>query len=158
MVSHMMAERHSSEYREFRHDMIEAKLLGSDGVCRYCLSVLTGQDCFPMAHEEFTNKLASYVASRTSRDAEPICRCIEAFHFLAGFMVNLLYEAENGGQSRRRNMEQRAIELLLGNPSMTDEAVQGQLATTRKQMDRWVDYQSLRRTVQRAAATRSQYQ
>ena len=82
----LAAPRHSREHQSLRHDMIEGRLLGSDGVCRYCLSILTDRDCFPLSANELKSQLAAYVASRTCHEAEAICRQANSLHFLAEFM------------------------------------------------------------------------
>lgn len=140
----LAAPRQSREHQSFRNDMIEAQLLGSDGVCRYCVSVLTGIDCFPMDHEEFGFRLARFVASKTCGEIEPFCRDMQALHFLADFMRYLLNQSEGELPPHRRNKEQRAIEMLLKNPSLSDERIRKRLATTLNQMNRWSNYKILR--------------
>jgi hypothetical protein len=132
------APRQSHEHQQLRLEMIEMRILGSEGACRYCLSVLTGEDCFSLAPKEILARLSRFVARHTSPKAEALCRDMDAFHFLADFMVNLLYQAERSG-SPRRSKEHRAIELLLRDLELSDKVIQERLSTTEKQMRRWAD-------------------
>lgn len=145
----LAAPRHSREHQSLRHQMIGSKLLGSDGVCRYCLSILTDRDCFPLSANEFESQLAAYVSSRTCYEAEAICRQANSLHFVAEFMLRVLYEAEKTEPARRWSKELRAIALLLHDPKLSDNAIRQQLSTTRKQMDRWSTFKCLRLAIRR---------
>jgi hypothetical protein len=149
IVSQMLAAPfHSREHQNLRFDMIERRLLGSEGVCRYCLSILSGQDCFSLSSEDFIHQLARFVASRTSPQTESVCGDLQSTQFLADFMLYLLREHEDSDRPlRRRGKQERAIELLLRDPSLSDEKIQGRLSTTANQMRRWSNYQLLRKTI-----------
>lgn len=143
----------SKEHRWLRIELLELGLLASDGVCRYCYSKLSGKNGFAMQFDEFRAELRAFLerelpiatTSAVFEDRNPLEAVTE-------YLRNRLHVVETGESLPKRSKEDRAIDAVLLDPTLSDDEVRDLLKTTEKQIRRWSNYGILRRALVRNAS------
>jgi hypothetical protein len=142
----------SREHRSLRKDLLEWGLLGSDGVYRYCFSKLSGKNGFAMDPTELRDEVRTFLSRELPKPSMALCiDGIQWDLFVAPYLRNRLHVVETGEALPKRSKEDRAIDAVLLDPTLTDDDVRELLKTTEKQMRRWSTYGILRRALTRNA-------
>ncbi|MDZ4658205.1 MAG: hypothetical protein SH868_11565 [Bythopirellula sp.] len=139
----MATPHESAEHQSIREEMCNTQLLGSEGACRYYISVLTGIDHFALWSNEFIDNVREFIMNETAGAA--------GYFQFDGYTVGFMMPFFKSQYTKRFSIagidsskSDRAVELLLRNPFWTDEQIASAVSTTLKQLQRFSGYTVLR--------------
>jgi hypothetical protein len=139
----LSAPKESAEHQALRYEICDLQTLGSDGACRYYLSLISGTDQFLAWNDQFLQNVEEYVISQTSKAASQFFDGHHTLTFFVSFLRRRCDRVERDYESALSKQE-NAVDLLLNHPDWTDEEIASRVGTTLKQLQRWRDYAGLR--------------
>lgn len=116
---------------------------GDDAVCRWQLTVLTGEDLWSKPWAEWWEYLIAFLKKRLPPRSAAACRRYPD-QFGRPYIENLRRQRDGERIVGPLTKQDRAFLLLLENPEWTDEQIAEMIPTTLKQLARFSDYKHLR--------------
>lgn len=142
---HLACSFDSAEHQMFRTEMCDLCLLGADGASLYYLSVVTSIDHFALWSDEqlqnlreFADKATNGAANAYRIDLDTVCIVLP--------LLKSAFRERFPTVEVRFTKQDHAVELLFRNPALSDTQVAEQVPTTIKQLQRFTNYQHLRRS------------
>lgn len=145
----ILAEHYELPLEDWRHLQLrdDGWIGGPEIEAAYYLSWLKGYNAFDQSYEQQSEALRDLL-----RQELPQSIWLAKTRYLPQFFliwVKAKYRLSTDGQrfpirKPSRPKEDKAIILLMENPSLTDEDIRQELNTTEKAMQRWSDYKTAR--------------
>jgi hypothetical protein len=134
----------SEEHRVFREEICELGLLGSEGACKYYLSIITGIDQFALWSDEFLNNLRDFVNSQAAGATAAFRIDADTEYVVVPLLKAEMRRVRPQLIGNKPTKEERAIEMLFHNPGWSDYDVAKSVPTTVRQLQRFSTYKLLR--------------